>query len=360
MSADHPTASAKPSKPYPDFPPTPPGAGRRRSAVRCTTSAPGRIPTTPSRGTSNRRTHCTAAASPDPEALTVKALANAYLNHKQALLDAGELSPRTESNYKEAADLIVAEFGRQRVVADLGPDDFAALRNKMAKKWGPVRVRDFVQRVRSVFKYGFDTGLMPTPMRFGPRFARPSKKPVRLNRACKGPRMFEALEIRRMLGCPPWLPAAGPPLAAMILLGVNCGFGNADVGTLPLSALGLDGGWVNYHRPKTGITHRCALWPESVAAIREALAARPEPKDPAHAELVFVTKYGGSWHKAIEDYPVSKEMRTLLDALGINGHRNFYTLRHTFETVGGEAKDQVVSDHVRGWLFGNPVGDRHG
>lgn len=32
-------------------------------------------------------------------------------------------------------------------------------------------------------------------------------------------------------------------------------------------------------------------------------------------------------------------MRKHLNALGINGHRNFYVLRHTFETIGGEAKD---------------------
>jgi hypothetical protein len=67
---------------------------------------------------------------PDAETLTVKALANAYLNHKKALLDAGELSPRTWTNYREVTDMLVSNFGKQRVVADLGPDDFADLRNK--------------------------------------------------------------------------------------------------------------------------------------------------------------------------------------------------------------------------------------
>jgi integrase len=121
----------------------------------------------------------------------------------------------------------------------------------------------------------------------------------------------------------------------MILPGMNCGFDNSDCGTLPLAALDLDDGWVNYHRPKTGITRRCARWPETVEAIREALTARSEPKDPALARRVFVTKRGGSWYKSTEDNPVSKGTRKLLDALGINGHRNFYALRHTFETVGG-------------------------
>jgi integrase len=317
-----------------------------------------------------------AGRKPRPEAdgLTVKHLANAFLNAKQAKVDAGELSPRTWLKYKEVAALLVGQFGKARPVADLGPDDFAALRRLMTRRWGPLRVRDFIQHIRSVFKYAADSDLIREPMRFGPDFARPSKKTMRLERAKKGLRMFEADELRRLVK------AAGQPLKAMILLGANCGFGNADCGTLPLAALDLDGGWVNYHRPKTGINRRCPLWPETVEALREALADRPAPKDAADAGLVFITARGGRWHKATEDNPVSKEMRKLLDALGINGHRNFYALRHTFETAGGEAKDQVavetimgharddmaaayrerisdarlkaVTDHVRGWLFG--------
>jgi integrase len=57
---------------------------------------------------------------------------------------------------------------------------------------------------------------------------------------------------------------------------------------------------------------------------------------------------GGSWHKDYDDNPVSGEMRRLLDALGISTGRNFYALRHTFETIGGEAKDQVAVDHIMG------------
>jgi integrase len=137
-------------------------------------------------------------------------------------------------------------------------------------------------------------------------------------------------------------------MKAMILLGVNCGYGNADCGTLPLSALDLQRGWVNYHRPKTGITRRAALWPETVEALKVVLAERRRPTKATNAGLVFITSQGLSWHKDANDSPVSKEMRKYLDALGINGHRNFYALRHTFETIGGESKDQVAVDHIMG------------
>src|SRR5207245_7297063 len=56
---------------------------------------------------------------PETEGLTVKEAANAFLNAKKALLNAGELSPHTWANYKRAADTLVAHMGKTRLVADL-------------------------------------------------------------------------------------------------------------------------------------------------------------------------------------------------------------------------------------------------
>src|SRR5262249_55245566 len=149
-----------------------------------------------------------------------------------------------------------------------------------------------------------------------------------------------AEEIRRLLA------EAGVQLKAMLLLGINCGFGNADCGNLPLSALDLEEGFIDYPRPKTGIPRRCRLWPETAAALRDALATRPEPKDPAAAGLVFITKYGAGWSKDTSTNPVSQETGKLLMALHINGRKGlgFYTLRHVFRTVADEAKDQPAVD----------------
>lgn len=83
----------------------------------------------------------------------------------------------------------------------------------------------------------------------------------------------------------------------MILLGVNCGFGNADCATLPIAALDLAGEWLSYHREKTGINRRCPLWPETVEALRDAMEKRPEPKNPEHLGVVFITYKRDTWHK---------------------------------------------------------------
>jgi integrase len=280
----------------------------------------------------------------DTRQLTVKDLANDFLNAKQALIDTGELSPRTWTEYKAAADLIVTTFGKHRLVTDVGTDDFARLRKRMAQSWGPHRLAKMIQYIRSVFKHGYDATLMDRPIRFGPGFNRPSKKTMRLHKAAQGPKLFTADEIRRVIQ------AARQPLKAMILLGINCGFGNADCGHLPMTALDLDGGWVNFPRPKTGINRRCPLWPETVEAITAALSARPVPKSAENADLVFVTKYGYAWAKDEDPGVISKEMTKLLRRLGTSGRKGagFYTLRHTFRTVADAAKDQPAADFIMG------------
>ena len=155
--------------------------------------------------------------------------------------------------------------------------------------------------------------------------------------------MFEAADIKRMLA------VATPQLKAMILLATNCGMGNSDIGNMPMHALDLDGGWLNYPRPKTGIDRRCKLWPETVEAIRTVLAERRTPHDEMHAGLVFITAACGSFSKATSDNPISKEIAKVLKRLGMTKKgRAFYSLRHSFATIGGEARDQVAVNHIMG------------
>jgi integrase len=345
MSESNPTAPARPSKPRPDFPLFPHASGQWAKKIRGKMHYFGlwADPDAALEKYLKERDdlHAGRLPRPDPDALTVKALANHFLNAKQDAVKAGEVAARTWGEYKLACDLLVKELGKGRLVSDLRPDDFAALRNKMAQRWGPHRLTSTVRRVRSVFRHAYEAGLTDAPVRFGPGFRLPSQKVMRLHRAAGGPKLFSAEEARRLID------AAGVQLRAMVLLGVNCGFGNSDVGNLPLTALDLDGGWVDYPRPKTGMPRRCPLWPETVAALREALAKRPRPRGD-DAGLVFLTRLGAPWAKETSTNPVAKETRKLLNRLGINGSRNFYTLRHTFRTVADGAKDQPAADHIMG------------
>ncbi len=65
--------------------------------------------------------------------LTVADLANAFRSHKEHLRDNGELSPRTFQGYHATCETIVNQFGKNRVVTMLIPDDFRKLRGKLTK-----------------------------------------------------------------------------------------------------------------------------------------------------------------------------------------------------------------------------------
>jgi integrase len=371
----------KPSKPYPDFPLFPHATKRWAKKIRGQMHyfGPWGDPDAALDKYFAEKDALHAGRKPREVStgVTVKDLCNEFMAAKDALVKSGELTKRSWDDYKAACELCISFFGKARLVSDLDPDDFAGLRGKMVRKgWGPVTLGNVIQRIRVAFKFAWDNGLIDRPVRYGQNFKRPSRKTVRIDRAKKGPKLFTANEISRLLE------AASPTMKAMILLGINGGFGNADCGRLPRAAVDLDAAMIDFPRPKTGISRRCPLWSETVEAIVEASKDRHTPKDSKDAGLVFITKYGQPWAKDTTDQTLTKEFGKLLRSLKINGRKGlgFYTLRHTFRTVADESKDQpavdfimghevphmssvyretisdarlkAVTDHVRTWVFG--------
>jgi len=290
----------KPAKPHPDFPLFAHATGRWAKKIRQKLHYFG--PWNDADGALQRyldqRDDLHAGRTPRVarEGLTVAEACNRFLTSKRHLLDSGEIVQRTWRDYYVVCDRIVKVLGRNRLVDDLAASDFAALRASFAETRGPVALTGDITRVRSVFKFAYDEGLIDRPVRFGQSFKRPGRRVLRKARHSNGDRMFEPGEIRALVD------AAGSQLRAMILLGVNCGFGNNDVGALPVKAVDLESGWITFPRPKTGIDRRCPLWPETAQALRE------------------------------------------LHRKG----RGFYALRHVFETIGGDSRDQVAVDHIMG------------
>jgi integrase len=289
--------------------------------------------------------------SVNPEGLVLADLCNAFLTVKSRALDNHEISPRTFQDYHQNCAILLDVLGTKRLANDVGPRDFEILRAALAKRYGPVRLNNTIQYIKSVFKFGEDEGLIKKVV-YGQSFKKVSKKVLRLEKAKKGPRMFESHEIRAVLD------VAGVELRAMALLAVNAGLGNTDLGRLPESALDLKNGWLNYPRPKTGIDRRCPLWKETTDAIKAVIAARPVAKDEA-AGLLFVTKDGaayirvkvdgnGTGTKVKRNDLVTREFGRLLKKLGINGERGFYCLRHSHRTASGESRDQAACDHIMG------------
>jgi integrase len=252
--------SGKAGKPRPDFPLFPHAAGYWAKKVRGKLHYFGKVAVDPKGEAAlnlwlDQRDDLLAGRTPrvHPEGLTVRDLANRFLNNRRDKLGSGALAVISFRDYYATCERIVKAFGPNRLVADLDAADFERFRASMAKDWSPVTLGNEIQRVRVVFRYATENQLVPGPVRYGSSFKKPAKKLLRLARAAKGPRMFEAAELRTILD------SAGAQLKAMILLGVNAGLGNTDAASLPLKALDLKAGWIDYPRPKTGIPRRCPL-----------------------------------------------------------------------------------------------------
>ncbi|HEY3965494.1 MAG TPA: tyrosine-type recombinase/integrase [Planctomycetaceae bacterium] len=361
---------AKPEKPTPDFPLTAHPTGRWCKKINRKTHyfGPWRDAAGALAKYNREREDLEAGRVPCPDAgddvWTVAKLANRFLNTRRGRVDRGIITERSFGDYYKTCARIVATFGKNRPVDDLKPADFEILVGVLAKTLGPVAIGNEIGRVRVVFGFAVQNGFVDK-VTFGTEFVRPDKEIILKEKNKRGSRMFEADELRRIID------KATVPLKAMALLGINCGLGQSDCANVPLSALDLDGGWITYPRPKTGVARRAKLWSETVQALRDALASRPVPASKANADLLFVTSRGNKWvhtrHRqtriadgAESDSEkwshvdvLSKEFKKLCDSLGINGGRNFYCLRRGFETIAGDSLDQVAVDHVMGHSRGD-------
>ena len=176
-------------------------------------------------------------------------------------------------------------------------------------------------------------------------------------------------------------------MRAMILLGVNCGFGQTDFASSPGRPWqpGRGGSTSAARRPGRPAGARCGR--RRSAALKAVECVRPAPARPEYDRLVFLTRSGRPWVRTMEstgDVPgcrvdrVGQDFPTLAGRLGLPT-TGFYCLRHTFRTVADEVRDHVaaglimghvdetmagqyrervaderlqsVVDHVRGWLM---------
>ncbi|MBS0202888.1 MAG: hypothetical protein JSS49_08330 [Planctomycetes bacterium] len=285
--------------------------------------------------------------TPADTRLQMRELVNQFLNSKRRLMENSELSRRMHHDYYSNCEMVLDLLGPSTLVESLKAEDFESMRAKMAKGVGLVTLGNRIRMTRVLFKYGFDADLLDKPVKFGPGFKTPSKKLLRADRQSRPARMFEAEELRQILE------KSDPILKAMILLGINCGFGQTDCSSLPQSVINLETGWITYPRPKTAVMRRCPLWPQTVDALRIALAKRPKAKREEFAGLTFLTRCGvpfvrnGSVGSVIDG--VAQQFRKLLVDLKLNGNRRaFYALRHTFETIGGGSRDQIATSYIMG------------
>jgi hypothetical protein len=87
-------------------------------------------------------------------------------------------------------------LGKHRGATGLEPQDFAALKAKLARRNAPHRMCAAIQVIRCACKHAYESGALDRPMRFGPSFKRTARKLLRLHRAKQGAKLFTAAEVR--------------------------------------------------------------------------------------------------------------------------------------------------------------------
>jgi integrase len=382
--------SSKRGKPHPDFPLFKHASGRWCKKVKGKFYYFGKVADDPDGKVAlatwrEQRTDILAGRKPrpNPGGLKLEDLCNEFLHHKQLLVDNGELTQTTWKRYKHNSQFLLKHLGRKCPVVSLRPDDFQDLRAAMARKWGPVAMANEIQMTRSMFRFAHEAELIDVPIRFGPGFKKPSAKTLRQIKVEAGVKMFTPEQIKQLLA------VASPNMKAMILLAINGGLGNTDVGTLRTKAVDLDSSWLDWPRPKTAVPRRIPIWAETVEAIRDALTHRPQPKDAADRKLLFIGRRGESYEGSRKGYRVTQEFKRTCDKAEVEG-RTFYDLRRTFQTIAEDSRDLVavqaimghapaagdmssvyrqrvsderlqdVVDVVHDWLYAEPIGDDDG
>lgn len=330
----------KPAKPYKDFPLYAHRSGRWAKKIRGQTRyfGPWRDPKGALERYKVEADYWQSGRLPpeNTDGYSVGDLVNDFLEHRSGRVQSGELTQRSWNDYQQTGVRVIECLGRHTPVEILQPDDFAQLRSYLATGRNLVALGNEIARARAMFNFGVKNDLLSRPARMGVSFDKPSAAAVARQRDKLPAKVFTIHELRMLYQ------SASPIMRTFMLLALNGGLGNADIGRIEKRH--VQHGWVDFPRPKTAVPRQFPLWPETRRAIEDTRSQRP-------GDLLFLTKYGEPWHKpgGSTDAPLSKEFRKL--CLACNLHqcgRGFYSLRHQFRTVADGCRDKVAIDRIMG------------
>ncbi len=287
-----------------------------------------------------------------------------YLENRRAAMVAKELSPTTYAGYLSELQSFVNAIGTDAKVAALRPEHFAKYAQTLttARKLGRHARKRVIAYVKAMLNWGAGNGYYPYPT-YGNDFVAPDTRPdaIRQAKAREGKKDFSRRivngeEIERLLE------RANPQFKAIILLGINCGLGPADIGRLRWRHINLDTGELNMPRGKTGTERRGYLWKKTRKALsrvatlkhNDAAIGREGPE-----ALVFWSRKGIPMYREQEivrdgvsvgvkiDNAISITVGRYASELKLEGVTH-YRLRHTFKTLGKKAGDRDALNLMMG------------
>jgi len=304
--------------------------------------------------------------------LTLGELMGRFLTHKRAKCDSHELAMSTLGGYLTDIPAFVAFMKPGMPASGLKPEHFTAYMNHLVveRKLGRFARKRIRAYITSFLRFGVKNGWITMP-NTGSDWVAPATDPDSMRQARSragardySSRILDGKEVDRLLD------RAQPAFKAMILLGVNCGLGPADIGRLRWNMIDLTTGRLQYPRPKTGVLRVGYLWKKTRAAlyrVRELKHNREALLKNGDESLVFLTRKSRPYYRErevfkriiVEGKPVMKLTGIAIDnAVSITFGRmtrelgmekvGFYRLRHTLKTIGKKARDSEALNLMMG------------
>ncbi len=261
--------------------------------------------------------------------ISLKELANRFLSAQRANW---RNATTTLKSYHNWLGRFLKDHPRLKV-CDFSVEMFAAWKLSLReRKYSPKSINHYLAAVRSMFAFAEDTGLLTK----APPLKRVKNESLRNNSGGEKV-LYSAEQISKLVKL------ADTQLKAMILLGLNCGFGPKDIHDLLWEDIKEER--VTLPRSKTGVCQTFLLWPETQNALKSLLEERKiriERLEKRHRfrtdnGRVFVTRFWKPWAKD----SVAEQFRKLCQKAEVPCY-GFYRLRHCAST----AMSLVTNPHV--------------
>lgn len=293
-----------------------------------------------------------------------------YLEQFRTQATSNERSLATLGDYIRELQAFVNASGPNAPVANLKPEHFAKYHKLLVEggrplpsgekggKLGRHARRRVIRYIRAMLNWGAGNGWYPKPT-FGNEFKAPDTRPdaMRQAKAREGKKDYSA---RLVTGAEldTLVEKATPLFKALILMGVNCGLGPADLGRLRWSHIDMESGKLDMPRGKTGTERVGYMWKRTREALRRVSTLkhnRTALELYGQDAFVFLTRKGLPVYREWEASPgvvrvanaISITFGRLARGQGLKGV-TFYRFRHTFKTLGKRAKDRDTLNLMMG------------
>jgi len=272
--------------------------------------------------------------------MALKQLCDLYLEYQHSKVLAGSLSARHHNDQVGSLNKLMSFLGRTRSIKSISTLDLQNYKRKLQSAYGSAhRLNLHIGVMKAMFHWARKNDILQNI----PNIDAVSRDKI----VRQEMHIFTFEQIKRLLSL------ANTSMRAMILLGLNCGFGCTDCARLKWTDLDLEKGRVQLARNKTGVPRNLPLWPETIQALK---------KVPRSGQLVFHTAEGHPWVRTLLKIEkdgsrryttvnaITSMFSRLLKKAKINAPKGtgFYALRRTAARLAARSGDPFAVQRLLG------------